>query len=223
MGYTWLIFDLIALVLIILMIRYSASRGFLRTVLGFLGAVLSAVAANALSLPAARFLYNAIVRDILRAVISRRVESAFEEGLPGGDWLSALPDWAARMLPPGAEAAAPDITGNIMPIIEQLLDSMLAEPVTTLLRGACFFVFFAVFMRTVRYIAKLTGLIDRIPMVGSFNTWLGGILGVGQALIILYLLALVTNVYITATGGGEYINAENLSDGYIFGFFYRLI
>jgi len=223
MNFDWIIVDLIALAIIILVVAIAAWRGFFRTAVGLLGVIFAALAAAALATPAAKFLYAAVVRDLLRVTISRRIESTFAEGVPGANWFSALPGWAFRLMPPQAGAEPPDISGNIMAVVEQLIDSTLGPPILLLLRGASFFVLFAVFMLLSFFLSRLTWVINRIPMVGPLNVWLGGVLGVGQALIILWLLALLAQIYIAITGGGRYINADTLSDGYLFGVFYRMV
>ncbi|MDR2909245.1 MAG: CvpA family protein [Oscillospiraceae bacterium] len=222
--YRWLIWDALALLLIAIMILGAARRGMLRTLVSFAGGILSAVAAGYLSMPAARFLYNAVVRDSIRAVISRQVEEMLGEGVSSGaGWLAALPGWAAGMLREDGGVAMPETAADIIPAVERFIDAALAQPVLTLLRGICFFILFWVFLAIVRYIARALGAVNGIPLVGSLNTVLGGVLGAGEALIALYLLAVLAQAYIAVTGGGgEYVNDSILSRGYLFGFFYRL-
>lgn len=225
LTWTWLIWDVFCLLLLGLLIWECARKGFLRKIMSFLGALLSAVAAGFFSAPVAAWLYGAVVRDAIAAVVSRRVAEVVEEGLAaGGDWLSSVPGWMLGMVPEGtALPQAPQAVAEVAPIVEQLIDSALAEPVLMLLRGLCFFFLFAVFMVLARYLARLLGFVNNIPLVGSLNTVLGGVLGIGEALVVLYLLAVIAQLYIASSGGGnDYINPRVLSDGYLFSFFYRL-
>jgi len=206
------------------MIRFCARRGFLRTVTSFVGVVVAAVAASWLSAPLARFLYDAVVRDIIRAVVSRRIAEAAQAGLTAAsDQLSAIPGWLTRMIPPGADAALTAGAGNITPAVEDMVEAAVSQPALTLLTGLCFFVLFTVFIFAVRYIARIFGLANRLPLIGPANAMLGGLLGAGQALVTLYLLAVAARVYIAFSGGGaKYLNADILGEGYLFSFFFRL-
>lgn len=220
----WLIWDLVALLMIALLVWNSARNGFLRSIVSFLSAIIAAVAAGVLSEPAARFLYDSVVRDAMKAVISRRVAEALEQGLTSaGDWLALIPQWMQRMVPQGAEVSGSLTVEELSPMTDALIESALSQPVMMLLRGACFFVLFTVLIVVARSIARMLGAVNKIPLVGSVNTVLGGVLGVGQALIVLYLLAVIAQVYIAYTGGGSrYINAPIINEGYLFSFFFRL-
>lgn len=221
---TWLAWDIGALLIIALLVWNSARNGFLRSIVNFLSAIASAVAAGLLSEPAARFLYTNIVRDAIRAVVNRNVANMLEEGFSSSGNLAALiPGWMQSMVPAGTETALPIGEVDITPMVDAFIESALAQPVIMLLRGVCFFVLFTVFMVAARFIARALGAVNRIPLVGSVNTMLGGILGVGQALITLYILALLVQVYIAYTGGGgDIANPTVIGEGYLFSFFFRL-
>ncbi len=223
---TWLAYDVFSMLLLALLVTDCARKGFLRKIIGFIGAVAAGIGAGLCSTPAALWLYENIVRDTLRLFISERASQAVAQGLDGAlpDLSFALPAWAARLLPEGA--ALPDAPARALdvgPIVEGFIDSALAQPVLLLLRGVCFFGLFALFLALARMLARVMGLANRLPVVGPVNTMLGGVLGVGEGLLILWLLAAGARLYITwSGGGGEYVNESIITDGYLFSFFYRI-
>lgn len=220
---SWIVWDLLALLIISLLVWNCARRGFLSKIVGFVGAIVSAVGAAWLSAPAAVWLYDSIVRDAIRAVLSRQVATSLEEGLSSaGGLLAAVPGWASRMAE-GTDLPMPEGTEQITAAVEGLIDAALAQPVLLLLRGLCFFALFALFSLLIRYLARMFGGINSLPLIGSVNTALGGVLGVGEALIALYLLAVLARLYIAYSGGGAGIlSARTMQEGFLFSFFYRL-
>ena len=223
--HTWLIWDIAALVILISAVSVCARKGFLRAVLGFVAAIASAIGAAILSAPLAYFIYDMFVREIIHSSITRQVSAQLEQGMIGaGNWMNALPAWASRLVPGGQNISAPAADGEILPAVEVFVDAVLAEPVTMILRSVCFFLLFWILLAIGRRIVWALKFVDDIPLVGTANTLLGGLLGVGWAAIIMYVLVLVVGVYIAVSGGGSAIvSKEAMSRGYLFGFFYRLI
>lgn len=218
----WLIWDVISLVAIVLLVWDCARKGFLRKIVHFVGAVAAAVGAALLCGPLAVWLYDNLVRDAVRAALSKQVAAALEGGISSGGLLGALPDWAARMAP-GADLPMPQQGDEVLAAVEQLLDAALAQPIVTLLQGICFFLLFTLLVVLARFIARMFQGVNRIPLIGSVNSVLGGVLGVGEALILLYVLAVVLQLYVAYSGGGRgIVSGRVLEEGYLFSFFYRL-
>jgi len=75
-----------------------------------------------------------------------------------------------------------------------------------------------------RWVVSAFRAVNRIPLIGPVNSALGGLLGVGWAALILWMLAVLGSFYITISGGGnDFINADSLGGGYLFSFFFRMI
>lgn len=222
-SFSWLGWDLLALLILVLLVWDCARKGFLCKFLGFLGAVASAAGAAFLSGPTALWLYKVLVRDAIRATLSRRIAGSLEESLTAsGGLLSAVPGWASRMAS-GTDLPLPGALDQVMPAVEELIDAVLVQPVLMLLRGLCFFVLFTLFSLMARHLARMFSGINSLPLIGSLNTVLGGALGVGQALLILYLLAVIAHVYVAYSGGGTGpFTDKAMGGGFLFGFFYRM-
>jgi len=222
--YAWLIWDIAALAILVTAVALCARRGLLRTLLGLAAGIASAIGASLLSAPLAAFLYERVVRDIIHMAITRRVSAQIEQEIIGaGNWLSGVPGWAARLISPEARVGGPQTAADILPAVEALIDAALAQPVLMILRTLCFFLLFWVLLAVGRKIIWAARAVDGIPLIGSTNILLGGLLGVGWTALILYLMGLAALLYITMSGGGNaVVNEQALSQGYLFGFFHRL-
>ena len=222
--YAWIVWDIAALAILVAAVTICARRGLLRTLLGLVAGIASAIGASLLSAPLAVFLYDRVVRDIIHMAITRRISGQIEQEIIGaGNWLSGIPGWAARLISPEASVSGPATTADILPAIEALIDAALAQPVIMILRTLCFFLLFWILLAVGRKIIWAARVVDNIPLIGSTNILLGGLLGVGWTAIILYLLGLAALLYITMSGGGNAIvNEQAMSQGYLFGFFHRL-
>ncbi len=221
---SWLAWDLFALLIVIWLVWDCARKGFMRKILGFLGAVASAAGAAFFSGPVALWLYNVLVRDLIRAVLSRRIAKSLEEGLAAtGGLLNAMPQWVSRMAQQDTDFPLPRAVDQVLPAVEELIDAILAQPVLMLLRGLCFFAIFTLLSLLARYLVHLLGGINALPLIGPLNTVLGGVLGVGQALLLLYLIAIVAHIYVAYSGGGTGLFSDSsMREGFLFGFFYRM-
>lgn len=220
----WLIWDSLTLLMIALLIWDCARKGFLGKIVGFAGAVASALLAAFFSAPLAVWLYDVLVRDVLRNVLTNRVTAALEEGFTStGGLLGTLPGWAARLAETQPDLPVPQVSDQIIPAVEALIDLALAQSVILILRGLCFFALFTILMLLARRLSHLFEGVNRIPLVGSVNTVLGGVLGIAQAMLILYLLAVAARLLLTYTGGNQtFFNGRALGGGYLFSFFYRM-
>lgn len=221
---SWLGWDLLALLILILLVWDCARKGFMRKILGFLGAVASAAGAAFLSGPVALWLYDVLVRDAIRATLSRRIARSLEGGFTATEsLLSAVPGWAARMASGNTDLPLPAAMDQVLPAVEELIDAVLVQPVLMLLRGLCFFVLFTLFSLIAKHLARMFSGINGVPLIGPVNTVLGGALGVGQALVILYLMAVVGHIYVAYSGGGTGPFTDYaMGEGFLFGFFYRM-
>ena len=220
----WVIFDAIALIVLISAVTVCARRGFVSSVLSAVLGVISVVLAVILSGPLAVFVYGAFLRGVIISSIENAVTEQLEAGLIGAaGWLETLPSWAAALVPGGVNLPQIGSVLDVGPVVEELVDIAIADPIIMILRVLFMFVLFLIFWMIGRRVAFFFRRVDSIPLVGRLDTLLGGVLGVFWAAIILSWFAVCAVFYLAFSGGGgELINAQNLSGGFIFSFFFRL-
>ena len=218
--FAWVIFDLIALVVLVVAVAKCAHAGFVRGVLGLASAALSAAGAFWLSGPLAEFVYERALRGVILAAIYNQLAGQAESGLSGG----LIPVLLAGLIFAAAGSIDPIAAPELGPALESVVDAAVAQPVIMLLRVVFTSVLFLVFLLISRRVVSVFRFVNAIPLVGPLNSAMGGVLGAAWAALILWGLALVASVYVTITGGGgELLNAYNLSGGYLFSFFFRLV
>ena len=217
--FTWIIFDLLALVILIIAVSRCASGGFVKGVLGLVSAAVSAVGAFWLSGPLAEFVYERFLRGVIITSVYSQLTEQLETGATG-----LLPAILAGII--FAAAGSVDLAASLElgPAVESVVDQAVAPPVIMLLRVLFTTILFIIFWLISRRVVSVFRVVNRIPLIGPVNSALGGLLGVAWAALIVWGLALIASFYIAITGGGgELVNADNLSRGYLFSFMFRMM
>lgn len=190
-SYVWIVWDFIAVLIFFLLISSCARRGFVSSLMNFAGYfVASAVAAIGNS-TLARFLYDRIVRDALLHMLTRRLNQAFSgSGASNAGILDAIPGILQRIMGSSSAQVAALSPGDAAEnIAGTIIDIALHDPVMTILKTVSFLLLFTLAAFFVRFLARLFTGIQRIPLIGTLNTVLGGILGVFGGGVTLYIAA----------------------------------
>lgn len=231
MEYAWLVWDILAVAVIAVLVYQAAKRGFIRTAVSWAGYLISVVVANFASPHVAAWLYDNIVRDALRMVLVNRFDKLITEGgTAAGSLIDAVPDSLKRIIEASGaiDSGTMDSVDSIAHseaavIIEELIDMALRDPIMTILQGISFLALFTLMVVAVKYFSRLLTSVYKIPVIGTVNTLLGGIFGVLQSLLALFIGALVFNVLIAATGGFTWMNSQVLDETYILRVFVNIL
>lgn len=219
--YIWIVWDLAAVAILVYFIGAGASRGLVRTVVSLAGYVAALVVARLGSPILAQFLYDHVVHDAIRIVLEGRLEELLAGGAAAGELVEAIPEGLRRIMGDGVSGIAGDAARTEAGrLIEAIIDEALREPVLAILQGFLFLLLFTLTLLVVRRVSRLFGGINRIPLVGTFNTLLGGVLGVAQAALALAILSLALQLIILFTGGWFWLNPQVMDDTFILRVFY---
>lgn len=221
--YAWVLWDLLAVLILAVLVNRCAARGFIRTLISFLGYFIAAGAAGMFSPVAARWLYDNIARDLLEMILQSRLDRLLEQGEQFAGSLAELLPAALRLLAPVSGAAPQPQGAGGAPLAQELITALLEQPVLSILRAVSFFVIFALALWLVRRIAGLFTGMYRIPVLGTVNTFFGGLVGVLQGILALYLLGIALQLLVTLTGGKLWwLTGPVLDQTYILRFFLGL-
>lgn len=222
-GYVWVLWDLLALGILGWFIGTGASRGLVRTIIALAGYVAAAFVARTGAPILAALLYNNVVRDALRLVLTNRLENLLVGGAGNaGEIVDAIPEGLQRIMSDEAVGAALNV--DTAQLVETLIESALRDPVLSILHGILFLLLFTLTLLVVRHFSRLFTGLYRIPVIGAINTLLGGVFGVLEAALALVVLSLALQLVITFSGGGfVWMNPQVLDDTYILRVFYRLV
>lgn len=222
--FAWLIWDSAAVCVMLYCVSRCARRGLVHTIVSLLGYIAAAFLAKIGSPAAAKFLYDNVVRDAIRLALSRRLEEAVAGGGEVAvDVLDLVPDTLLRIMgQSGREAAVTSVAADAGEMVETVIEAALRNPVVAILQAVCFLIIFSLAAFLVRYVARLFTGIYRIPVVGSINTMLGGVVGVLQALLILYIAAFALRLLIAFSDGGWWwLGTDVMDSTYIWRVFYN--
>jgi len=221
----WLFWDLAALIVIAVCVFIGARNGFVRMVISFFSYIAAAIAANILSTPAAQWLYDNAVGNFVKEVLSGSLRQASARRGTVEEFLSFVPLWLKIPMAkvPEESLSGIDFSGNVSAVIDVFVDSALGETIVWLLSCLVFLILFALLASIINQIAKMFTFVDRIPLIGTLNTVLGGCAGAAEAVFILVAVAILVHIIIVLSGGVlSWVSPEVMEKSFLFRFFYGL-
>ena len=88
-----------------------------------------------------------------------------------------------------------------MLLADTIVQKVLAPLLTPVISLVLFFVAFALLRMLVSMLVTVLGLVNRLPVIGSVNRWLGWAAGGAASMLDLYLVLCVVWAIIVITGG----------------------
>lgn len=178
------VFDAIMILIILIFAIIGYVRGAVGAILSFVGGIVSAIVAGILGSNIAPWIYDNFFKQTIIEDVTSAVSSAINNGATGiGDSIAdILPafvaDFAAEN---GIIAILNNITGSTTNELsgaacDIVLQSV--EPVYIKIISVCAtIVLFFVLSAIVGVLCHLSGIVNKIPLVGSANKIVGGIIG----------------------------------------------
>ncbi|WP_040198184.1 CvpA family protein [Candidatus Soleaferrea massiliensis] len=187
-----IILDIVAVAILIYMISRGAKRGFAGTVVSFLGYLLAFSAAMFVAKTVSQFIFTQFLRDNMVTSLSAQLNTSdLAASLQG--FIDTLPGYVSNAVASaGFETAG--LSGSVQNMSATFVDTVVAPVVTGMIRAVIFCILFALCMFLVRRLMRSLRFVNRIPLLGPFNYFLGGVLGFIQGAIVLLVIALLANV-----------------------------
>lgn len=200
-----IILDIILVVTLILCVFEGYRKGFLKSLIGLIGKIVSIIVSAYISLPVAQYLYNNI--------ISKRLASIVKTALMAPNQIEAISEFLSH-----PTISMLGSVGIALPSAEQLAglgeDSAVrfftsgpaADFLTSLIRIVLFVLLMFAFSIVVSIIIKIVGGITKLPLIGTVDKTLGLILGIAKGAIwvlilslVIYVLAIVVQIELITT------------------------
>ena len=222
----WILWDLGAVILLVYCINSGAKKGFLRSVLSALAYVIAAITASTLSPKIAEWGYVSFVQQRLHQTVTQAVGSAFAGGAQSvTEVVQSLPEWLQGIVTPyvvGGQSASVELEQNARSSILLAVETAVREPITWLINMLVFIILFLLVAFLMRQISKLFRGVNRIPIIGTANMFLGGVIGVVQSAALLLLVSVILSFLVTITAGQYWwLSDQVLRSTYILGVIYR--
>lgn len=177
----------------------GVQRGFIRSVVHFLGAVIAACLASALGGALAQWVFDAFFRDAMVEKLSGSLQSLAGQSLATAleQVLSTMPDFLARAMRE-AGVTASSVSGSISGQADQaavMITNYLAPVFVNFLKVLAVIVLFFLFMTLVRMLASLVGKLLRLPIIEQLDGLLGGLFGFLLALVSVWIIIAALSVF----------------------------
>jgi uncharacterized membrane protein required for colicin V production len=196
-----ILLDTIVVVILIYFVVISAKRGFVANIINLLRYTVSYFLAITLSNHLTKYIYDAFIKRNLESFFSEKMRTLY--GLSSdanieaiGENLKLLKQRAPFLNLSGPWNKVEGLVSN-----PQTLTDVTIYPVVRCIVGTLlFFILMRICKIVARQLVRVAMGINRIPLLGGFNGLLGGIFGLAEALVVIFILAELTNAIIVVSG-----------------------
>lgn len=216
-----LIYDLAAVILILLTVSYSAQKGFTATVVGLVGHVTAFFGSMFIAKAASQIIYTTTIKGRLITLLEDKLVNS------GGisdlfsqldKILSELPTLVSNIVGSAGfdqQALTSAVGSSVNEAVLALEKTVIAPAITGFITAVLFAVLFFVFSIVVRAITKTLSMVAKTTILRPVDRLFGGVLGVLQSGIYLYIICIGARLFISALGGMKYLNQDLIMQTFI--------
>ena len=220
----WIIWDVIAVAIILIFVHSGTKKGFIRSLIAVLCYFVAMYAARYAAPKAGISLYDNVIAKEITRIVSENVEAAISQGTVSLDnIINQLPAWVAAALSleygaNGIDISLDNSTGALSESITTKIVNSVSGIIIEFMTLALFLIFFSVFAIILKQAVKLFSGINRIPVVGTVNMFFGGFFGAIELVIVLILICIVVNMISDITFNTyPFISKDILNQSFIMG------
>lgn len=224
MNFVSIIYDILAIFIVINCIKRGAKNGFAKTAVQTIGYICSIIAALVISRICASIIYTTAVQP---AVITN-MESSIANAVDTESVINGLTE-AVESLPAisyflfdfsGAAETLVESVGLDYAAIASSVEKTVVRPVVEpILETVIFAVVLILLATVVSFVAKGSKIVNDVPVIGGINSFFGGVFGIANGILELVIGAFILEFIISASLFPEYFSEEIISGTY----FFRLI
>ena len=214
MGY---ILDGIILLICLLCVLIGVKRGFIHSVVRFLGSIIAALLASALGGVLAQWLFDTMFRGAMVEKINSSLQTlgADNAAAAASQVLASLPDFLVRALEEAGvtlETVSHAINSQTSGAAGMVVD-YLSPVFVNFLKVLAVIVLFFLFMTIVRLLAALVGYILRLPILKEVDGLLGGVFGFLLAMVSVWVVVAGVMVFMPMLDSGTQQQVQEALDG----------
>ncbi|MGN0502943.1 MAG: CvpA family protein [Ruminococcus sp.] len=220
-----MITDIIIVAVIVLFAAIGVKRGLAKTILNIAGLVLTAISAYYLSSFLSQLIYDAFLKQTVINNIRQIIEqNGIDYAL--SNCLEAVPQWINGIISfiIGLFGMSLNeyqnqlvLSSDFSSSTSQAVENVLAPVVSSVFGMILLVIFFIIIFIIVKKLIKLISRVFNIPVVKQINQLLGGIFGLAEGLLIVFI-AVNIFVIVTEFSNPALLNNE-LFSGAVFRFF----
>ena len=213
------IFDILCTVVwLVLAVRY-ARKGFLASVVQLTGSLISLFGARAFSGWAAGQVFERFLAGSFRDQIAANIAAGGAVSLDGiaQRYAGFLPEaFRASIVDACERSISAVLNDNAIVLADTIVQKVLAPLLTPVISLVLFFVSFALLRMLVSLLVTVLGLVNKLPVIGAVNHWLGWGVGGIASLVDIYLVLCVVWALIVITGGNLTMLNDTVMSGSLY-------
>ncbi len=225
MQFISLIYDVLAVLIVILAINRGAKNGFAKTAIQTVGYICSAVAAIVIAQICASLIYTTLIEPGIVSGIETSLNGAADtESVVMGlsKALEELPAISGLLF--NFEGVAENLVATIgfnpSEIASSVAKTVIQPVVQPILETLIFAVSFILLISAVSFIAKGSKLVNEVPIIGGANSFFGGVAGIINGAIELFVAAVILRFVISAGLFPEYFSEAIIEKTFLFKWIY---
>lgn len=207
-----LVLDIILAGIFIVLVVGAAKKGFVLTVLEVVAIIAALFCASYISEPIAQTSYDMFIKGSVVKTVNAEISEKKVPANLGDVAFEAIPDYAVSF----AECAGIDTqsvklsinntiskavqNGKTNEIGEKVEENCVRPIAVPAIRIILFFILFVILLLIFRLIAKAVSKMVQLPLVGTLDTVLGGVIGALRGAAVLLI---VSTVFVTMLSGGD--------------------
>ncbi len=231
MDFIPMIYDLVILIIAFMLISKAMRKGFIASLITTLGYFVSL----ALAIFGGRFLAKLIFAMFFESPIANSIDSKVSQSFDASS-IGGMLDGAVESVPKlfrgiienqqitsaqMADQIGSQVLSGETTIGVAITQNYIQPIVCIILQIILSAILFSILMFAVKAIGRMARGVKRIPLIGPINKLLGGVLGLAQAVIIVYLISTLAGMLLAAKPDGyEYLNMQIIESTYLFKLFF---
>lgn len=210
------LFDSICLILVVVIAAVYARKGFAAGIVRLVGNLVSLVGAWLASHWASAALFDQFLAPGFTEKITRTIEESGTVDLTAivSDYAGFLPQELIQQVLAPVEQALADAAGAGAPAAAQAVVEQAIRPLfLPVLSIVVYFVVFALLRMVVSLLVALLSGLNKVPVLGTVNYWMGFAAGALAGLLDLFLILCAVWALLVVTGDGlPWLNSTVLAD-----------
>ena len=225
LNFVSVIYDVLAIVIIINCIRKGAKIGFAKTAVQTRGYVCSVVAAVVISSIAASLLYSAALEPALVSHLKESMQNSVDAESIVNSVTAAVSELPAvsHLFFDFSKVSESLVNGNMFDyasIAENICESVIEPVLYPIFKMLIFALVLIILFAVVSIIAKGSKVVNDVPVIGGFNSFFGGVFGIVNGILELCIGAFILEFVISAGIFPEYFSEEIIGENYLFRWIY---
>lgn len=206
-SYYPLLLDAVFVLVVVIFLWRGAAHGFVRAAIHFIGYFAVAIAASMIGTAVAQGVYQNFLQENLLLMVENSLEGFAQSGALAEQLESifeGLPAILVNILQLNADSISQLLTTvaqeTVPAVALTLMDTVIGPTVIFLIQGLVFLLLFTVGLVVVAFVARGFTAVNRLPIIGPVNSFLGGAVGLLQAALLLWVVALAITVFNALSG-----------------------